>query len=83
MFKSKMWLIIDLSGIICTLLTYLVVLTVQFSFIRIGCWSYLNEATYWHFIVFQANIVLILSSHFKCMTTEPGVIAPWPTLRYA
>ena len=72
-----MWLVIECSGVICGLLTYVIVLTVQIAFIRIGIWEGLQEGTqssYLNFLIFQYHCAMIFWSHLKCMTTDPGVL---------
>lgn len=62
---------------ICSVMTYAIVLTVGVGFLRVGIWEALlaGEFTaYLHLIVFQYHCTLIFWSHFKCMTTEPGVL---------
>lgn len=44
---------------------------------RIGIWEELMQGSFWaflHLIIFSYNVVMIYASHFKCMTTEPGVL---------
>jgi hypothetical protein len=60
----------DPFGIVCVVLTYLIVLTVQLAFMRIGIWDHPEPLV--HIVPFQLTVVLILSSHYKCMTTDPG-----------
>lgn len=72
-----MWFVIEACGIVCAVCTYLTVFTVQFGFIRIGIWDLLMEGSYWayfHLLIFQFNVFMIIASHVKCMTTEPGVL---------
>ena len=72
-----MWLVIECAGVICAFLTYVIVLTVQVGMIRIGIWEGLlkGETNAWlHLIVFQYHCMMIFWSHFKCMTSEPGVL---------
>ena len=57
--------------------TYFVVVFVYFGFVRIGVWEELlngDTRAYIHFAVFQYHCFMIFLSHFKCMTTEPGVL---------
>ncbi len=72
-----MWCVIELGGNLCALLTYVIVLVVQVGFIRIGIWEELLDGSYpafAHLIVFQYHCAMIFWSHFKCMTTEPGIL---------
>jgi hypothetical protein len=72
-----MWLVIEACGIVCVIFTYLTVFTVQFGFIRIGIWEELMEGSFWalfHLAIFSFNVFMIIASHIKCMTTEPGVL---------
>lgn len=72
-----MWLILEECGVACALVTYLVVTTVYFGFIRIGIWEMALEGdlrAMAHFAIFQYHCFMIFWSHFKCMTTEPGLI---------
>ena len=72
-----MWFVWECSGVICALLTYVVVFVVQWGMIRIALWEGLQageERAYWHFWVFQYHCFMIIWSHIKCMTTEPGVL---------
>jgi hypothetical protein len=72
-----MWLILEECGVVCALFTYFIVTFVYLGFIRIGIWDYIqnNEPIgYMHFVIFQYNCFMIFMSHFKCMTTEPGVL---------
>ena len=44
---------------------------------RIGIWEDLMAGSYWaifHLIIFSFNVFMIIASHIKCMTTEPGVL---------
>ena len=34
-----MWLIVECAGVICAILTYVIVLTVQVGMIRVGIWE--------------------------------------------
>ena len=64
-------------GGFCALITYLIVIVVQIGFIRIGVWEGLVQEENWAYIntsIFMTTCFLIFWSHFKCMTTEPGVI---------
>jgi hypothetical protein len=45
-----MWIIIEAAGIICAFLTYVIVLTVQLGFLRIGIWESLLAGEPWAFI---------------------------------
>ncbi len=50
-----MWCVIELSGNLCAMLTYVIVLVVQVGFIRIGIWEELLEGSFAaiaHLIVF-------------------------------
>ncbi len=72
-----MWIIIEAAGMICAFLTYVIVLTVQLGFLRIGIWESLLAGEPWafiHLLIFQYHVALIFWAHFKCMTTEPGVL---------
>ena len=72
-----MWLNIEISGMICGMLTPVVVTTVQVGMIRIGLWEGLQEGELWAYInliIFQYHCAMIFWSHTKCMTTEPGVL---------
>ena len=67
----------DCMGGLCALITYVIVLFVQIGFIRIGVWEGLLAEEQWAYTnlaVFMATCFLIFWSHFKCMTTEPGII---------
>lgn len=72
------WIITnDCMGGFCALITYVIVIFVQIGFIRIGIWEGLMEEQRWAYVnllVFMSTCFLIFWSHFKCMTTEPGVI---------
>ena len=72
-----MWLVIECAGLVCALLTYVIVLTVQIGMIRVGVWEGLRKgelSAIIHLVVFQYHCIMIYWSHFKCMTTEPGVL---------
>jgi hypothetical protein len=72
-----MWFVIEACGIVCVIFTYLTVFTVQLAFIRVGVWEELLEGNIWGYIhsaIFSYNVFLIIASHLKCMTTEPGVL---------
>jgi len=72
-----MWFIYDSAGLICAALTYSIVLTVSIGFFRVGIWEALlagDCSAYLNLLVFQYHCTLIFWSHFKCMTTEPGVL---------
>ena len=72
-----MWLICEAAGVVCAILTYVIVLTVQVGMIRVGIWEGLMNGepmAFLHLIVFQYHCAMIFWSHFKCMTTEPGVL---------
>lgn len=72
-----MWLIVETAGLVCGSLTYFIVFFVQLGFIRIGVWEGMQAGNWWdyaHFCIFQYHVALIYFSHFRCMTTEPGVI---------
>ena len=72
-----MWFVVEACGIVCVIFTYLTVFTVQFAFVRIGVWEDLLQGDYWamgHLAVFSYNVFMIIASHLKCMTSEPGVL---------
>jgi len=72
-----MWFIVEACGLVCVLFCYFTVFTVQFAFIRIGIWEDLIEGNLWgyfHLLIFSFNVFMIIASHLKCMTTEPGVL---------
>lgn len=72
-----MWLVCEGAGAVCAILTYVIVLTVQIGMIRVGLWEGLvvgDTKAFLHLIVFQYHCALIFWSHFKCMTTQPGVL---------
>lgn len=80
-----MWLVIECGGAICSLLTYVIVLTVQVGFMRIGIWEEALQGDTMaliHFVIFQYHCALIFWSHFKCMTTEPGILPMQEELDY-
>ena len=73
-----MWLVTnDWCGLACAGMTYFIVVFVYFGFIRIGIWEQLVEGdykAYLHFVIFQYHCYLIFWSHWKCMTSEPGIL---------
>lgn len=72
-----MWLNWECGGVLCGSLTYFVVVTVQIGLLRIGLWEPLLNGEIWAYLnllVFQYHCGMIFWSHFKCMTTEPGVL---------
>ena len=72
-----MWMVFEGAGVVCGILTYVVVLTVQVGMIRVGVWESLLKGepmAFIHLTVFQYHCAMIFWSHFKCMTTEPGVL---------
>lgn len=72
-----MWFVIEACGIVCAIITYLTVFTVQVGFIRLGIWEDILSGSIWawlHLAVFSFNCTMIYASHFKCMTTEPGIL---------
>ena len=72
-----MWLVVETAGVVCGALTYIIVLTVQVGMIRVGVWEGLlaGELKAWlHLAIFQYHCAMIFCCHFKCMTTEPGVL---------
>lgn len=73
-----MWLVLDdICGVVCAMITYGIVVTVYLGFIRIGIWEGMMTSDWkalLHFVVFQYHCFLIFWSHFKCMTTEPGLL---------
>ena len=72
-----MWLILEECGAFCAMFTYFVVVFVYFGFVRIGVWEEILQGdvrAYVHFMVFQYHCFMIFLCHFKCMTSEPGVL---------
>lgn len=72
-----MWFVIEACGIVCVVICYLTVFTVQVAFIRVGVWEeLLNGDVYaWiHMAIFNFNVFMIIASHLKCMMSEPGVL---------
>ena len=72
-----MWLILEECGVFCALFTYFIVVFVYWAFIRVGIWEDVKNgeiSAFLHFAVFQYHCFMIFMSHFKCMTTEPGVL---------
>jgi hypothetical protein len=50
-----MWIICEAAGVICAFLTYVIVITVQLGFLRIGIWESLlegNKWAYFHLAIF-------------------------------
>ena len=60
---------------------------VYIGFIRIGIWEQIHDEdprAILHFAFFQVVCFLIFWTHFKCMTTQPGILSPSiQTLRYS
>lgn len=72
-----MWFVVEACGIVCAVITYLTVFSVQYGFIRIGIWEELMMGSPWaffHLIIFSFNVFMIIASHLKCMTSEPGCL---------
>ena len=72
-----MWFVIEPCGLVCVFITYATVIIVKIGMIRIGVWEELWAGSYWaflHLAVFLFNCTMIYASHFKCMTTEPGLL---------
>jgi hypothetical protein len=72
-----MWYVCECAGVVCVIFTYLIVLTVQWGFIRISLWEGLIQGqfgSYVHLLIFQYHVALIFISHVRCMTTDPGVL---------
>ena len=72
-----MWFVLEECGIACSIITYFIVVFVYFGFIRVGIWEEALNGEWTallHFVIFQFNCFMIFFSHFKCMTTEPGLL---------
>ena len=72
-----MWIVFEECGVACATVTYFVVVFVYFGFVRVGIWEEALAGEWQaliHFVVFQYHCFMIFLSHFKCMTTEPGLI---------
>ena len=72
-----MWFILECCGIACVIITYMVLATVEFGFLFIGIADKLELDDQWgkiHFVIFNVNMFLIISSHIRCMITEPGCL---------
>jgi len=72
-----MWFVVEACGIVCVIICYLTVFTVQVGFIRIALWDDLLQGDLWAYAnltVFCYNVFMIIASHLKCMLTEPGVL---------
>ena len=72
-----MWVVYEACGIVCVIITYLTVFTVQLGFIRVGVWEELLQGdpwAYFHLTIFSFNVAMIIASHLKCMLSEPGVL---------
>ena len=73
-----MWLVLnDICGLFCAIITYFVVVFVYLGFVRVGIWERMLEGdlrALVHFVVFQYHCFMIFWAHWKCMTTEPGVL---------
>jgi len=73
-----MWCVLnDWMGLVCVLITYLMVILVGIGFVRIGIWEGLNDGrilSKLHLIIFLYHCSLIFLSHFKSMTSEPGIL---------
>ena len=64
-------------GVVCACFTYFIVVFVYWGFIRVGIWEDIQDRplfAFVNFVVFQYHCFLIFMSHFKCMTTEPGIL---------
>jgi len=67
----------DLCGMACAILTYFVVMIVGMGFVRIGIWEGLVEfepLAWLNLALFKGYCIMIYWSHFKCMTSEPGLL---------
>ena len=72
-----MWLVNECAGAFCATLTYIIVLTVSIGMVRVGIWEGLvkgERSAIMNLVVFQYHCLMIYWSHFKCMTTQPGVL---------
>jgi len=73
-----MWLVLnDWCGLCCALATYLVVTSVYWGFLRIGIYEQIkvgDPKAALHFVVFQYHCFMIFWTHFKTMTSEPGIV---------
>ena len=72
-----MRLVIDICGIVCAFLTYIIVLVVDWSFIEIGLFPELSKIdliSFIHLFIMHIIIILIFWSHIKCMLTDPGLL---------
>jgi hypothetical protein len=67
-----MWFVIEACGLVCVVITYFTVFTVQLGFIRLGIWDDLLAGSYWaiaHLLIFSYSVFMIIASHIKCMTS--------------
>jgi hypothetical protein len=72
-----MWFVIEACGLVCVVITYFTVFTVQLGFIRLGIWDDLLAGSWWaiaHLLIFSYSVFMIIASHIKCMTSEPGIL---------
>ncbi len=73
-----MWLVLnDCCGLFCAIFTYFTVVFVYIGFIRVGIFEGIQDGdlkSLIHYVIFQYNCFMIFYAHFKCMTTEPGLL---------
>ena len=72
-----MWCVKECCGIACVIATYIILACVEAGFLYIGIWDQWKKAdtyAYIHFTLFNLNMVLIFSSHIRCMCSEPGCL---------
>jgi len=72
-----MWFVVECCGLACVVITYLTVIIVQIGVVRVGIWDDLlagEKGAYIHFAIFMYHCFMIFASHFKCMTSEPGIL---------
>ena len=65
------------AGVVCAIITYVIVITVGIGMVRVGIWESLMKGeitAFVHLGIFLYHCGMIYWSHFKCMTTEPGVL---------
>ena len=75
--RKPLWFVKDICGIVCAVITWILVLYAQFVVGIVMIFPILESSPLYgclNFILFNTLACLALTSHFKSMTTDPGTV---------
>ncbi|WAR11633.1 DHC3A-like protein [Mya arenaria] len=73
--SSQVWFVKDICGIICVVITWMLILYAEYVVMFIMLWPSPSRGYFWgNAILFNAFTFLAIASHSKAMLTDPGAV---------